>query len=104
LSQSTHVAGAPSSLASAPLDASNTITPTMVKPTIQPSRNAGPLTRARGVPSMSTTAMIGTGLNATPTANDSTCPIACPIAATMARGGVSRHHPTRVMSDHPCRT
>ena len=34
--------------------------------------NAGPLTRPRGVPSMSTTAMIGTGLIATPTPSDTT--------------------------------
>ena len=37
------------------------------RPTIQPTRNAGPFTRARGVASISTTAMIGNGLIATPT-------------------------------------
>jgi hypothetical protein len=39
------------------------------------------LTRARRVVSISTTAMIGTGLNATPTASASEPPIACPTGA-----------------------
>ena len=68
----THVAGAPSLLADAPLEISSTITPTTARPTTQPDRNAGPFTRPFGVASISTTAMIGTGLSATPTPNENT--------------------------------
>ena len=72
-------AGPPFSLASAPLETSSTIVPTTARPRIHPARNAGPLTRPRGVASISTTAMIGIGLSATPTPNARTCPIAWPI-------------------------
>ena len=74
-SQSTHVAGSASSLAPAVPATTSTIAPTTARPSIQPATNAGPLTRARGVPSISTTAMIGTGLSATPTPNERTWPI-----------------------------
>ena len=72
----TQVAGVPSLLADAPLEMSRTIVPTRASPTTHPARNAGPLARPLGVASISTTAMIGTGLSATPMPNDSTCPIA----------------------------
>jgi hypothetical protein len=68
----TQVAGVPCLLALAPLAASSTIVPSTAIPTIQPARNAGPLTRPLGVASISTTAMIGTGLSATPTPNEKT--------------------------------
>ncbi len=77
----THVAGAPSELAEAPLETSSTIVPTAARPITQPSRNAGPLVRPLGVASISTTAMIGTGLSATPMPNERTCPIAWPTPA-----------------------
>ena len=80
MSTPTHVAGSWSSVAPAPPAATRTTVPTTVRPRTQPATNAGPLTRPRGVASMSTTAMIGTGLTATPTANESTCPIASPMA------------------------
>jgi hypothetical protein len=70
-SQSTHAAGCPSSVASDGPAIASTIEPASATPTIQPSRNAGPFVRARGVTSMSTTATIGIGLTATPTANGS---------------------------------
>ena len=72
----TQVAGVPCLLAEAPPATSNTIVPRTASPTTQPSRNAGPFTRPFGVASISTTAMIGTGLRATPTPKDRTCPIA----------------------------
>ena len=71
-SQLTQVAGWPESLALAPLETSSTTVPTSESPTIQPSTKAGPLRRARGVASISTTATIGSGLMATPTENDRT--------------------------------
>ena len=64
---STQVAGSASSLAPAPPATASTIAPTTARPITQPSTNAGPLARARGVLSISTTAMIGIGLSATPT-------------------------------------
>src|SRR4051794_280696 len=75
LSTSTQVAGSPS-LAPAPPATSSTIVLTTASPRTHPARNAGPLRRPAGVPSISTTAIIGTGLSDTPTANASTCPIA----------------------------
>ena len=45
---------------------------------VQPMAKAGPFVRALGVPSMRMTAMIGIGLNATPTADGRRSPIACP--------------------------
>ncbi len=65
----TQVAGAPCLLAAAPLAISSTAVPRTASPSTQPPRNAGPFTRPFGVASISTTAMIGTGLRATPTAN-----------------------------------
>ena len=44
-----------------------------------PSRNINPFTRARCENSISVTAMIGTGLIATPTAYVNTSPIPLPI-------------------------
>jgi hypothetical protein len=65
-------AGASASLAPSPLAASSTIVPRTPIPRIQPARNAGPFTRPFGVASISTTAMIGAGLSATPTAKATT--------------------------------
>jgi hypothetical protein len=56
-----------------------TTAPTIARPTTQPTRKAGPFVRARGVTSIRITAMIGTGLIATPIASGSTWPIASPI-------------------------
>src|SRR4029453_10635880 len=107
LSQSTQAAGSPSWLAlDGPAMASRTA-PARAIPTIQPARNAGPLLRARGGTSISTTATIGSGLMATPTANGSSCPIAspmspalrpaCAVAITLPWGGMGRPHPGRVI-------
>jgi hypothetical protein len=79
LSQLTQLAGWPSSLAPPGPASASTMAPTTPRPTSQPSTNASPLARARGVVSISTTAMIGTGLNATPIASGNDCPIASPI-------------------------
>jgi hypothetical protein len=65
-----------SSLVSAPPASSSTSTLTTTSPTTQPTANAGPFERARGVPSIRITAMIGTGLRATPMADGSWSPIA----------------------------
>lgn len=51
---------------------------TIAKASTQPSRNSGPFTRARWENSIRITAMIGTGLIATPTANVRTSLIPCP--------------------------
>ena len=72
LSTLTQSAGAPPSLASAPLETTRTIAPTAAIPVNHPAMNAGPFARARGVPSISTTPMMGIGLSATPTPNDRT--------------------------------
>ena len=48
-------------------------------PANQPAANAGPLMRARTLPSKSTTTMTGTGLTAMATASGSIWPIASPI-------------------------
>jgi hypothetical protein len=61
------------------------IVPAIAIPPIHPRRNAGPFERARGVTSIITTATIGIGLMATPTANGSSCPIASPMAQLIAR-------------------
>ncbi len=58
----------------------STIAPTTATPTTHPRRNMNPSARARGVSSISTMAMIGIGLSATPTAYGSNWPIAFPIA------------------------
>ena len=54
------------------------IAPTTASPASQPAMNTAPFTRARCVVSISTTATIGIGLKATPTANGSAPPIAAP--------------------------
>src|SRR5215218_7544757 len=82
-SQLTQLAGAPFSLAFAPLERSSTIDPTAASPTIHPMTNAGPFVRARDVPSISTTLTMGTGLSATPTPKDNTWPIASLITSTL---------------------
>jgi hypothetical protein len=50
----------------------STTDPTTTSPAIQPRTNAGPFERARGVASMRTTAMMGTGDSETPTPREST--------------------------------
>ena len=90
LSTSTQVAGSPPSFAPAPPATSSTIVPTTASPRTQPARKAGPLRRPAGVPSISTTAMIGTGLSETPTASESTCPIASATARTVPGAGARR--------------
>src|SRR5829696_2220707 len=93
LSQSTQAAGSPSWLAlDGPAMASRTA-PARAIPTIQPARNAGPLLRARGVTSISTTATIGSGLMATPTANGSSCPIASPMSPALRPAPTVGSHP-----------
>jgi len=69
------------------------IAPAIAMPAIQPSRNAGPLVRARRVTSISTTATIGIGLTATPTANGSSCPMASPIPTRLLLDGRRRYGP-----------
>src|ERR1700749_4664636 len=76
--QLTQVAGEPDELAPAGPETLSTIAPTAASPVSQPATNSGPLARARREVSISTTAMIGTGLSATPTASASDPPIACP--------------------------
>ncbi len=76
MTQLTQVAGEPDELAPAGPATHSTIVPTTASPASQPRTNSGPLTRARRVVSISTTAMIGTGLSATPTASGSDPPIA----------------------------
>ena len=76
MSQLTQSAGPASSFAFAPPEINSTTPPTIASPMIQPSRNAGALAEARGVPSISTTPMMGTGLSATPTASGNTSPMA----------------------------
>ena len=66
------------------------IAPTMASPASQPAMNNAPFTRARRVVSISTTAMIGIGLKATPTANGSAPPIAAPTHAGPTRQAHSR--------------
>ena len=56
---------------------------------------ARPLARASGVPKIKTTPMIGIGLSATPTPNESTWPIASPTM-TVSPARVSGPHPIRV--------
>ena len=96
----TQSAGAPSVLAPAPLAARSTIVPAAASPTIHPATKAGPFTRASGVVSIRTTAMIGIGLSATPTPNDRTWPIACPTAGSLRAAGQRASSPlnTRAQS------
>ena len=56
------------------------MTLTTTSPTTHPTANAAPFDRARGVASIRITAMIGTGLRATPIADGRRSPIACPIS------------------------
>src|SRR4030088_603483 len=71
-------------------------------PTIQPSANSGPLTRARAEKRTRITAMIGTGLIATPIANGRTSLMALPISACPSHdrliggGGRNRTHRTGI--------
>ncbi len=78
LTQLSHVAGAPDLLAPPVPARDKTMAPTMPRPASHPRTNAGPLTLARVLVSMSTTAMIGIGLSAIPTASGSDPPMACP--------------------------
>ena len=88
------MAGSPSSDASAPPATSRTSLPSAVSPTIQPSMNARPFTRARGVASISTMAMIGIGLIAMTMPNGRTSPMASFMAAIVRSraGGVRLTH------------
>jgi hypothetical protein len=70
----------PELVSSASPETSNTITLTTTRPTIHPRPKAGPVVRARGVPSIRITAMIGTGLSATPIGSGRTSPIARPTS------------------------
>src|SRR5580704_7833770 len=79
LIQLTQAAGEPDLLAPAGPARDSTMAPTMPRPSSQPATKAGPLTLARWLVSMSTTAMIGIGLSAMPTANGSDPPMALPI-------------------------
>src|SRR6202034_4828327 len=74
-------AAEPDELAPAGPAMDSTIAPTTASPASQPRTNSGPLTFARRVVSISTTAMIGTGLSATPIASASDPPIARPIGS-----------------------
>src|SRR6266581_5281891 len=78
--QLTQVAGSPDWLAPAGPATASTIVPTMPRPSSQPARNARPLALARGVVSISTTAMMGIGLIAIPIASGSDPPMAWPIS------------------------
>ena len=64
----------------------------MASATTQPTRNTGPFTRARWENSIKVTAMIGTGLIATPTANVRISLIPSPIllgAYSLRAGGAA---------------
>src|SRR3954454_24238688 len=76
---------------------------TAASATTHPIRNAGPFTRARREKSIRMTAMIGTGLRATPTAKVRISLMPCPIVDPLAGPRLpSAHHdavdrPNRVM-------
>jgi hypothetical protein len=72
----TQVSGSPPPVVAFPLAIASMIAPATVSPATQPIANAIPFARARGVPSISTMAMIGTGLMATPIASGRVSPIA----------------------------
>lgn len=98
------VAGVPCSLADAPLAISSTIVPRTAIPSTHPVRKAGPFVRPLGVASISTTAMIGTGLSATPTPNERTCPIVWPVSESSPDRCPPTHHlPRRLGAYHPIR-
>ena len=84
LTQLTHAAGEPEELAPPAPARARTITPTIPRPISQPRTKAGPLTLARWLVSISTTAMIGMGLSAIPTASGSEPPMAWPIYPSSA--------------------
>jgi len=56
-------------------------------PTSQPSRKAGPFDFARAEKSIRITAIIGTGLSATPRASGRNCPIAWPTTVVWLLSG-----------------
>src|SRR5215213_9987630 len=74
----------------------STTAPTTPRPSSQPRTNAGPLDRARGVVNMSTTAMIGTGLSATPIASGRECPIASAMGPLFQPLAALCHHDLNV--------
>jgi hypothetical protein len=76
LTQFTQAAGDPDLLAPADPATARTMAPTMPRPISQPRTKAGPLILARRLVSMSTTAIIETGLSAIPTASGSDPPMA----------------------------
>ena len=88
----TQVAGLPCSLADAPLAISSTIVPRTAIPSTHPVRKAGPFVRPLGVASISTTAMIGNGLSATPTPNERIWPIAWPVTESSPDRSPPTHH------------
>src|SRR3954454_6556548 len=94
LTQLPQAAGEPDSPAPAGPAKASTMAPMTPRPTSQPTTNAGPLTLALRLVSMSTTAMIGIGLRAIPTASGSDPPMASPITpprrAVVGGGGRSR--------------
>src|SRR4051794_8869242 len=89
--QLTQVAGDPEELAPPAPASGSAIAPTTPRPSSQPSTNMGPLTLARRLVSMSTTAMIGIGLSAIPTASGRDPPMASPMTPPL-RGVVSGYH------------
>ena len=64
-------------------DSASTMTDTASRPTTQPPRKAGPLALARAEKSIRMTAMMGTGLIATATANGRICPTTEPISSSL---------------------
>src|SRR5580692_1556671 len=86
LTQLTQVAGDPDLLAPPAPARDKTMAPTMPRPISQPRTKTGPLTLALRLVSMSTTAMIGIGLSAIPTASGSDPPMALPITPPGAGG------------------
>src|SRR5829696_782920 len=66
--------------------------PTTTRPSNQPRTNTGPRERALEDVRRTTTAMIGTGLNATPIASGREWPIASPMRSPSNRLQRSAHH------------
>jgi hypothetical protein len=99
----TQVAGSLSSLALMAPETSSTTVPTSVRPPSHPIRNASPLARARGVASINTTAMIGTGLSPTTTPSGRIAPMASFMAPIIRMRWVGTHHPARMRHLHPTR-
>jgi hypothetical protein len=71
----------------APPAIDSTIAPTIARPSHQPTMKAGPFSRPRSLTSISTTATIGSGLIAMPTAIGTDCPIAWPISRRSSLAG-----------------